>query len=48
LPRPAREYLQEAFERDWIRPRLAAERVALAQVRVDPKARRLSGGDYLR
>jgi anaerobic selenocysteine-containing dehydrogenase len=26
LPRPAREYLQEAFERDWIRPRPAADR----------------------
>jgi len=26
----------------------AAERVAVVHVRVDPKARRLSGGDYLR
>jgi DMSO reductase family type II enzyme molybdopterin subunit len=26
LPRPAREYLQEAFERGWIRPRPAADR----------------------
>jgi acetolactate synthase-1/2/3 large subunit len=43
----------ERVERpDEIRPALeralAADRVALVHVRVDPKARRLSGGDYLR
>ena len=42
----------ERVERpDEIRPALeralAAERVAVVHVRVDPKARRLSGGDYL-
>jgi thiamine pyrophosphate-dependent acetolactate synthase large subunit-like protein len=43
----------ERVERpDEIRPALeralAADRVALVHVRVDPKAHRLSGSDYLR
>jgi thiamine pyrophosphate-dependent acetolactate synthase large subunit-like protein len=37
---------------DEIRPALdralAADRVSLVHVRVDPKARRLSGGNYLK